>query len=508
LNGAAKYYKLAADQNYALAQYNYGRCLEFGRGVVVDLNGAAKYYELAADQNLAAAQSSYGRCHEFGRGIAMNVKRAAEYYQLAADQGEAWSQVTIAFFREHGIGVEQDIAEAVRNYQSASQQQHPDAMPYCGLCQQYGIGFDEDLDEAASFDPAGDSKAILENNLLRCLRALNKARDGDYSRPKRRYSQAGPVDDFASTRPVTVPLHMNNYRTSPVGMRHSQVIATGGFGTVRVRDDSVRMPQIAVKHFANVCDIQAFLREVDIMVKLNHPCVLRILKWALPEGRGQAEIHTEFAAHGSLKGVLLKVNSGEKPAFWNPTGIGILICSLVLGMRYIHLRRIIHHDLKPSNILVNAKEHVWICDFGASLCVDDEIPAENETGTVHYAAPEQYEEGVVCTMKCDVFTFGLVLYEILVGVPVFPPSESQFNVIRRMRDRDLPVRADRPTNYGALMQALLVDCWKQDPADRPSFGDIFATFEAADYQILPDADHVRIREFVERILAWERKAQM
>jgi mitogen-activated protein kinase kinase len=240
------------------------------------------------------------------------------------------------------------------------------------------------------------------------------------------------------------------------------------------------------------------------MVKLDHPCVLRILNWALPEGRGEPEIHTEFAAHGSLESVLKKVRSGEAPAFWNPTGIGILICSLVLGMRYIHSRRIIHHDLKPSNILVNGKEHVWICDFGASRSEDDETP-ENGTGTVGYAAPEQYKEGVVCTTKCDVFTFGLVLYEILVGVPVFPPSGSQFDVIRRLHHRDLPVL---PANHGELMQTLLVDCWKQDPTDRPSFAEIFDRFDAADFQILPGADHMRIRGFAEGILAWEQKAQM
>jgi serine/threonine protein kinase len=66
----------------------------------------------------------------------------------------------------------------------------------------------------------------------------------------------------------------------------------------------------------------------------------------------EAEIHKEFAARGSLKGVLEKANSRQRPEFWNPTGISILICSLVLGLRYIHSRRIVHQDLKPSNILV------------------------------------------------------------------------------------------------------------------------------------------------------------
>jgi hypothetical protein len=63
-------------------------------------------------------------------------------------------------------------------------------------------------------------------------------------------------------------------------------------------------------------------------------------------------------------------------------------------------------------------------------------------------------------MKCDVFTVGLVLYEILVGVPVFPPSESPFAIMRRLRGREL---SDLSAGHGELMQTLLVACWKQDP---------------------------------------------
>jgi serine/threonine protein kinase len=297
---------------------------------------------------------------------------------------------------------------------------------------------------------------------------------------------------------------MNDYRTSPVGMTGSQLIGTGGFGPVSLRFDPAQNRNIAVKHFSNVCEASSLLREAATMVKLNHPCVLRILRWALPDGPIEGEIHTEFASHRSLKEGLAKVNSGEKPAFWNPTGIGILICSIVLGMRYIHSRRIIHRDLKPSNILINEKEYVWICDFGASSSEDEES-SDHETGTVQYAAPEQFHEGVVCTAKCDVFSFGLVLYEMLVRAPVFAPSESPFSVIARLRARDLPLL---PAEHGELMQRLIGQCLKQDPVERPSFGEIFDMFTANDFGILPRADRVRIRDFADRIVNWERRSKM
>jgi hypothetical protein len=91
---------------------------------------------------------------------------------------------------------------------------------------------------------------------------------------------------------------------------------------------------------------------------------------------------------------------------------------------------------------------------------------------------------------------------MLVGDPVFPASDTQFDVIRRLRARDLP---DLPDKYGELMQTLLVDCWKQEAKDRPSFAEIFDRFGAAHYQILPDADSIRIRAFAEEILTSEQK---
>jgi serine/threonine protein kinase len=312
------------------------------------------------------------------------------------------------------------------------------------------------------------------------------------------------IDDLESARPVKVSQNVNDYRTAPFGITESQLIGTGGFGAVRLRRDPRQGRRIAVKYFSNVSQKRGVLREVGIMVKLNHPCVLRILSWAMTEDLIDAEIHTDFASHRSLKEVLAKLSSGEKPRFWNPTRIGIVICSIVLGMRYIHSRRIIHHDLKPSNILINENEYAWICDFGASRSEDDEVSSE-ETGTVHYASPEQYEDGAVCTMKCDIFAFGLVLYEILTGAPVFPPSESPFSVIRRLRARDLPVL---PAERGELVQTLIAQCFNQNPAERPSFGKIFDMFTAAHFEILPGADRVRIQGFADKILAWERKAKM
>jgi TPR repeat protein len=113
LIGGAKYFKLAADQNYAVAQFNYGNCLAKGEGVPLDLIEAAKYYKLAADQNYARGQFTYGWCLEYGLGIEKDLIEAAQYFKLSADQNLAHGQVYYGACLEEGKGVKVDLVEAV-----------------------------------------------------------------------------------------------------------------------------------------------------------------------------------------------------------------------------------------------------------------------------------------------------------------------------------------------------------------------------------------------------------
>jgi TPR repeat protein len=89
LEGAACYFKLAADQGFADAQNNYGFCLRNGDGVPIDLEGSAYYFKLAADQGIEDAQSYYGICLFQGQGVSIDFQGAAHFFKLAADQGVA-----------------------------------------------------------------------------------------------------------------------------------------------------------------------------------------------------------------------------------------------------------------------------------------------------------------------------------------------------------------------------------------------------------------------------------
>jgi serine/threonine-protein kinase len=172
-------------------------------------------------------------------------------------------------------------------------------------------------------------------------------------------------------------------------------------------------------------------------------------------------------------------------------------------MRFVHSRKIIHGDLKPSNILLDGERQAWIADFGASRWVSaDWTPTESETGTVRYAAPELFEEDGNRTTGSDIFSFGSIVYEMLVGRPVFDGTESAFAVLKRLRNGDLP---RIPATYGRLVENLISQCWQKDQASRPSFAYIFLLFSTCDFNIIPGVDASAIRRFCDSILGWEER---
>jgi serine/threonine protein kinase len=107
-----------------------------------------------------------------------------------------------------------------------------------------------------------------------------------------------------------------------------------------------------------------FLREVEALVKLSHPCVLRVIGWLAPSQSSEAEIQTEIAQDGSLHRVLLNAGHGAVFPFWTQTRKAIIICGIAHVMWFVHSRNHIHCDLKPATILLNARGESLIIDFG------------------------------------------------------------------------------------------------------------------------------------------------
>jgi serine/threonine protein kinase len=293
---------------------------------------------------------------------------------------------------------------------------------------------------------------------------------------------------------------MSNLLTEAVGLAEHQEIGRGGSSRVKWFFDHKTGKAMAVKYVGPIVEKGGFIQEVESLSELHHPCVLKIFGWVLPEGSMYGEIHSEYAERGSLEDVMNERKSVYGREFWTWTRIAIVICDMVIGMRFVHGRGIIHRDLKPSNILVRANGRALIGDFGSSRFKDEDSTLTGDTGTVHYAAPELFEEDAVLSGKVDVFGFGLILYELFTGSAVFPICLSGLEVIRRRRSGYRPTP---PEECGGFMRALIRRCWSDNPCSRPSFDEILREFESEQFKIMPGVDYEEISNIVGGVVAWE-----
>jgi serine/threonine protein kinase len=181
-----------------------------------------------------------------------------------------------------------------------------------------------------------------------------------------------------------------------------------------------------------------------------------------------------------------------------------IIAGIVLAMRYIHSQGIIHGDLTPDNILLDLDWTVRICDFGESVSFDQRkhfSPIHrhkspfNEFAPSHYLAPECY--GGVAVPESDVFSFGLILYKLIVGRSLFPKGKSPYRAgVEMIRGDWCP---DIPNTVIPMTEELIRDCLALDYRHRPSFTDVLQRLEAIEFKLIADVESVKIESFVTAI---------
>jgi hypothetical protein len=502
---SARHLRLAAEQIPGSAGNAYGVILEEGFGVEKDVFEAARYYERAAFAGDVDGMNNYGLCFEFGKGVPVDLYRAAKLYKSAADKGHAGAQYNYGFCLQYGIGVEIDFVESAAYFKQSADQKHRSGSFHYALCLHYGIGVEIDFGEALKYYEFAFSAGPLplRSNSFRCLRALNRASFSRCQFGDRSTFGLQVLEQCTQLRSFTAPTLVSDYVIEKPFSTAGFLIGSGGSSRVTLETDPLDNRQYAVKHFhSESVDRSIFIREVELLTRLNHPCVLRILGWSFPRESTNAKIYMEFAANGSLESLMKRVESGSSFDFWTPTGKGIIICGILLGMRFVHIHGILHRDLKPSNILINKFGHSMISDFGSGRYESDDATLTPEAGTLYYAAPEQYKDGPY-TNKVDIFSFGLILYEILVGSAVFPRSMYPRPLMKRLLRGEMP---SIPDSCGIFMQGLIPRCWSMIPANRPSFEDIFIEFQAAQFDIVAGADAHLVGGYSCGVLAWEIQA--
>jgi serine/threonine protein kinase len=310
----------------------------------------------------------------------------------------------------------------------------------------------------------------------------------------RQYS-TGEGGEFAGGEDVGMSARLRDFGK----MTEIRTLGEGAYGTVTLVQEPWTREIIALESFQAGVEVEegsSFFREVESLIQLAHPCIVPIVGYSLKTATSPARIGMRAAANGSLKDALALPDAPLLDA----TTVAIVITGIVLGMRFIHARGWMHRDLKPSNILLDEHVYPQIGDLGLIRLVNPNVALTRRVGTPLYMAPEMYED-VEYTQAVDVYSFVLVLFEILVRSPVFSPSLSPPVLMRRVA---LGERPPIPETVHPELRLVIERGWGIDPTSRGTFDDTFAALTRIGFKTTPLVDSVQVEEFVSWVLENEK----
>ncbi|KAM4700225.1 tyrosine-protein kinase Lck [Discoglossus pictus] len=204
----------------------------------------------------------------------------------------------------------------------------------------------------------------------------------------------------------------------------------------------------------------AFLAEANLMKQLHHPRLVRLHAVVTQE---PIYIVTEYMENGSLVDYL-KTSEGFKLTIYKLIDMSAQVAE---GMAFLERKNFIHRDLRAANILVSESLCCKIADFGlARLIEDNEYTAkEGAKFPIKWTAPEAISYGTF-TVKSDVWSFGILLSEIVTYGRIPYPGMTNPEVIERLEHG---YRMPQPENCPPELYELMLRCWKDRPEERPTF---------------------------------------
>ena len=215
--------------------------------------------------------------------------------------------------------------------------------------------------------------------------------------------------------------------------------------------------------------LQRFIAEVEILLILRHPCIVRIYSFSSGDKTHAPSMILKLEPTSLEKAIQNKELTNDLK--------NRLTVEVVLGMRYIHEHKFMHRDLKPSNILLSKNKHARISDFGLAKSESFDDSQTKEVGTLRFMAPELFEDNdIIYTKKVDVYSFGITLiYIVTENYPDFSLGKVSRGIIPSL-----------PDTVVSWVQKLIVRCLSLSPYERPSFAEIFEIMKKNNYDLFSD----------------------
>jgi serine/threonine protein kinase len=225
-----------------------------------------------------------------------------------------------------------------------------------------------------------------------------------------------------------------------------------------------------------------FQREARVVAKLEHPNIVPVYDFA--EHKAQPYLVMKF-----IEGITLKARLAQGPL--TKKEATDIIDSVGSALSYAHQRGVLHRDIKPSNVLIDPEGAIFLADFGLARMAEagaSTLSGDVMLGTPHYISPEQ-AKGVRELNECtDIYSMGVVLYEIVVGRVPFN-ADTPFSIIHDHIYSPLPLPNEVNPAVPANIQRVLLKALAKEPQDRyQSVKELSSSFISALTGIAPSAD--------------------
>ncbi|CAB4265505.1 unnamed protein product [Prunus armeniaca] len=245
-------------------------------------------------------------------------------------------------------------------------------------------------------------------------------------------------------------------------LRYEKKIASGLYGDLfqgSFCGQAVAIKVLSMEHLNET--MREFTQEVYIMRKVRHKNVVQLIGACTKPP--MLCIVTEFLSGGSMYDFVHK----QTGALSLQSLLRVAI-DVSRGMNYLHQNNIIHRDLKAANLLMDDNGVVKVADFGIARVQAQSGVMTAETGTYRWMAPEVIEHKPY-DHKADVFSFGVVLWELLTGKLPYEnltPLQAAVGVVQK------GLRPTIPRHTNPMLMELMERCWQQEPSLRPEFSEI------------------------------------